>query len=154
MSEPETQPQAEAVESAESIAQRVEDLPPADAARSLSVLTPDVAAKVFEILDPETAGRALARMDAPTAAVIVGENETTITTTNASMTSRCNPTASGAIGNHGHTIHAIADRPTIATARVMAVTRTIAAKREPSRSTLNVRPAISAISVVAIPVTT
>ena len=48
---------------------------------------------------------------ATTAAVIVGEKETTITTSNASMTSRWSPTASGAMGNHGQTIHA-SDRQT------------------------------------------
>ena len=51
-------------------------------------------------------------------------------------------------------IHATADRPSIATPSVAAVMRTIAANRDPRRSMLNVRPAISAISVVAIPVTT
>ena len=43
------------------------------------------------------------------AAVIVGENETTITTSKANMTSRRGPTASGAMGNHGHNAHATAD---------------------------------------------
>ena len=91
---------------------------------------------------------------ATTAAVIVGEKETTITTSNASMTSRWAPTASGAIGNHGQAIHATADRPAMATASVTAVIRAIAASRAARRSTLSVRPAMSAISVVAIPVTT
>ena len=77
---------------------------------------------------------------ATTAAVIVGENETTITTSKTSMTSRWDPTASGAMGNHGHASHATADRPTIATASVTAVMRAIAASRDPRRSTLNVRP--------------
>ncbi len=77
-----------------------------------------------------------------------------MTTSKAIMASRWNPTASGAMGNHGHTIHATADRPTMATASVATVMRAIAASRDPRRSTLNVRPAMSAISVVAIPVIT
>ena len=57
------------------------------------------------------------------------------------------------MGNHGQTIHATIDRPAMATASVAAVMRTIAANRAPRRSMLKLRPAMRAISVVAMPVT-
>ena len=91
---------------------------------------------------------------ATTAAVIVGENDTTMTTSICSMTSRWRPTASGAIGSQGHTSHPRTAMPTSATASVATVIRAMAASRAPSRSTLSVKPAMRAISVVARPVTT
>ena len=56
--------------------------------------------------------------------------------------------------SHGHAIQANATSPTIATTSVVTVMYAIADSRRPSRSTLSDSPAISAISVVAMPVIT
>ena len=50
-----------------------------------------------------------------TAAVIVGEKLTTMTTSSAIIASFATPVASGAIGSHGHASHATTNSPTIAT---------------------------------------
>ncbi len=89
-----------------------------------------------------------------TAAVIVGEKLTTITTSSATMASRAAPVASGATGSQGHAIHRSTARPAMATASVAPVIWTMAMSRLPMRSRLSVSPAMSAMSVVAIPVIT
>lgn len=75
MSEEATPSAIEPTDSAESIAHRVEELAPSDAARALAILPPDVAAKVSEYLDPETVARALTKMESATAAIIIGAME-------------------------------------------------------------------------------
>ena len=74
-----------------------------------------------------------------------------MTTNRAAIASFAMPAASGATGNQGHTIHVTANKPTSAIASMAPVSRTIAARRVPKRSMLSVRPAMSAMSVVAIP---
>ena len=53
------------------IANRIEEISPADGAVELGKLSADRAAEVAAILDPETAGRIMARMQPETAAVII-----------------------------------------------------------------------------------
>ena len=55
-------------------------------------------------------------VSAMTAALIVGEKLTTMTTSSAIIASLAVPDASGAIGSHGHAIHASAASPDIAIA--------------------------------------
>ena len=92
-------------------------------------------------------------VSAITAALIVGEKLTTMTTINAIIASLAVPVACGAIGSHGHTIHATRPRPAIAIPSVMIVVRPAPATRRSRRSMFNVRPAMNAISVVAMPFT-
>ena len=92
-------------------------------------------------------------VSAITAALIVGEKLTTMTTSSAMIASFSVPIASGAIGSHGHTIHASAARPDIASASVMRVVTPAPATRRSRRSMLSVSPAMNAMSVVAMPVT-
>ena len=88
-----------------------------------------------------------------TAAVIVGEKLTVIRTRSVTIARRSSPIAFGAIESQGHAIHTTAPIPAIDTASVNAVSRAIALNCWPSRSRLSVRPAINAMSVVAMPVT-
>ncbi len=92
-------------------------------------------------------------VSAITAALIVGEKLTTMTTSSAMITTFSVPIASGAIGSHGHTIHASRAMPDIANASVMRVVTPAPATRRSRRSMLSVNPAMNAMSVVAIPVT-
>ena len=89
-----------------------------------------------------------------TAAVIVGEKLTTITTSSASIASLRRRWLLGATGSHGHAIQSTTASPAIVKPSVTPVICTMAAKRRPMRSRFRVNPAISAISVVAIPVMT
>ena len=58
-----------------------------------------------------------------TAAVIVGEKLTTMTTNSAIIVSLARPVACGATGSHGQAIQATANSPAIATPSVTAVIR-------------------------------
>ena len=58
-------------------------------------------------------------VSAMTAALIVGEKLTTMTTSSAMIASFAVPVASGAIGSHGHTSHANTAKPDIAIASVI-----------------------------------
>ena len=89
-----------------------------------------------------------------TAAVIVGEKLTTITTNSASMANFAPPVALGAIGSQGHAIQSSTARPAIVRPSMTPVICTMAMSRRPMRSRLSVNPAISAMRVVAIPVMT
>ena len=92
-------------------------------------------------------------VSAITAALIVGEKLTTMTTSSAMITSFAVPVAAGEIGSHGHVIHANTANPNIAIPSVMTVVTPAPATRRSRRSMLSVRPAINAMSVVAMPVT-
>ena len=67
-----------------------------------------------------------------TAALIVGEKLTIITTRSATIVSFGSPAASGAIGSHGHTIQMSAARPASATASVINVVVTAPGTRRSS----------------------
>jgi hypothetical protein len=70
------------------------------------------------------------------------------------MASLVRPVASGAIGSQGHANQQTIPRPAIVVSNVTAVSRPMAWSCRPSRSTFRVSPAMSAMSVVAMPVTT
>lgn len=63
--------EAQPLDEPRAIAQRIEEMAPADAAVVLGELPPDRAAAVAEYLDPETAARIMAKMDAAAAAVVM-----------------------------------------------------------------------------------
>jgi hypothetical protein len=88
-----------------------------------------------------------------TAAVIVGENVVTMIVSRSTATSRASPVISGATGSHGHASHASSATPSPTTASVAADMRTMSDRRPRSRSRLIASPAISAMSVVAMPPT-
>lgn len=64
-------PVSGAPENPQSVANRIEEIPPVDGAAVMENLPPHDAANVAEILDPETAGRILARMDPTNAATVI-----------------------------------------------------------------------------------
>ena len=74
-------------------------------------------------------------------------------TNSATIASFAVPAASGAIGSHAQASHATANSPAIAMASVVTIIRVVPAMRRPMRSMFSVSPAISAISVVAMPLT-
>ena len=88
-----------------------------------------------------------------TAALIVGEKLTTITTISAIIASFAVPDASGAIGSHGHTSQATMPSPAIAIPNVTMVVKPAPATRRSRRSIFRVRPAMNAMRVVAMPFT-
>ncbi len=89
-----------------------------------------------------------------TAAVIVGEKLTTMTATSAAIARRGRPPISGAMGSQGHATQPTAMSPAIGTASVQAVVRAIGPSRSPRRSMFRVSPAMRAMRVVAMPLTT
>ena len=89
-----------------------------------------------------------------TAAVIVGEKLTTITASTKAIASRAAPVASASTGSQDQASQEPANTISSGTETATAVSRAIGRRRGPRRSTLSVRPAMSAISVVAMPVTT
>jgi hypothetical protein len=99
--------------------------------------------------------RSLSRPRAPvsaiTAAAIVGEKLIVTIVTSATIATFTRPDASGAIGSHGHSSHATAKSPSMATERIAASMRVTPAMRCAIRSKFKVSPAISAMSEVAIP---
>ncbi len=98
--------------------------------------------------------RPRAAVSVMTAAVMVGEKLTMMTASTSAMATRGRPDASASMGSHGHASHAIPNISASGKTTVMNVNRAIGAKRGPSRSTLRVRPAMRAMSVVAMPATT
>ena len=80
-----------------------------------------------------------------TAAVIVGEKLTTMTTNSAIIVSLARPVAWGATGSQGHAIQATANRPTMAMPSVTAVTRNAATGPEPFRLMVSRNHAISVV---------
>src|SRR6185503_6289179 len=88
-----------------------------------------------------------------TAAVIVGEALATMIVIRATVTARSAPMLSGETGSQGQASQSKAAIPIITTASVAPVNRAIEASVVRRRSRLIVNPAISAMSVVAIPVT-
>src|SRR5262245_6994423 len=88
-----------------------------------------------------------------TAAVIVGEALATMIVINATVTARAAPVLSGETGSQGQASQTNAATPAITIVSVAPVKRAIEASVVRRRSRLIVNPAISAISVVAIPVT-
>lgn len=75
MSQDALEPPTSDIETASSIAQRIEEIPSSDAARVISELPPDIAAKVAEYLDPTTAANVLAETESTTAAIIISAME-------------------------------------------------------------------------------
>lgn len=60
---------------ADRVASRIEEIPAADGADVLEVMSSEKAADVAEVLDPETAGRILSEMDPALAASVLGDME-------------------------------------------------------------------------------
>ena len=84
-----------------------------------------------------------------TAAVMVGEKLSMMTTNCATIASFPRPAASGSTGSHGHASHSKASSPRAATPRMDASIRPTPLTDRPSRSKLMVRPAMKAMSAVA-----
>ena len=103
---------------------------------------------------PVSLRRPRAPVSVVTAAVIVGEKLTDHDASSTTIASARRPPASGATGSHGHASQHHDTDASMATASVMRRHAHDGREWRPSRSKLSVRPAINAISVVAMPVTT